>query len=225
MKKTLRNNKSTRLSSLFFAAAFALAAFVITDAAAAKSAADNMRADTFIRTLADEATSVLGKKNGSTLAEREAKFRSVLRDNFAMDKIGRFAAGRYWRQMSRDERRDYQKLFTERMLKSYAIRFGGYSGKSLRILKTVKAGKKDSLVRTVIENTKNGKQLVRVDWRVRRVTDSNKIIDILVEGVSMLATLRAEFTSVIKRDGIEGLLSTLRTQLDQLKQVATNDAS
>ena len=116
MKKTLRNNKSTRLSSLFFAAAFALAAFVITDAAAAKSAADNMRADTFIRTLADEATSVLGKKNGSTLAEREAKFRSVLRDNFAMHKIARFAVGRYWRQMSGDERRDYQKLFTERML-------------------------------------------------------------------------------------------------------------
>lgn len=225
MKKTMRNNSSTRLSSLFFAAAFAVAAFVMTDAAAAKSAADNMRADTFIRTLADEATSVLGKKNGSTLAEREAKFSSVLRDNFAMDKIGRFAAGRYWRQMSRDERRDYQKLFTERMLKSYAIRFGGYSGKSLRILKTVKAGKKDSLVRTVIENTKNGKQLVRVDWRVRRVTDNNKIIDILVEGVSMLATLRAEFTSVIKRDGIEGLFSTLRTQLNQLKQVATNDAS
>ena len=216
---------STRLTSLFFAAAFAVAAFAMTDTAVAKSAVNGVRPDTFIRTLADEALSVLSKKNGSTLAEREAKFHSVLRDDFAMDRIGRFAAGRYWRKMSRDERRDYQKLFTEWVLKSYAIRFGGYSGESLRILKTVRAGKKDSLVRSVIESTKNGKQPIRVDWRVRRFKDSYKMIDILVEGVSMLVTQKAEFASVIKREGIKGLISALRTQLDQLKQVATNGAS
>ena len=201
MKKTLRNNKSTRLSSLFFAAAFAVAAFVMTDDAVAKSAADDVRADTFIRTFADEATSVLGNKNGSTLAEREAKFRSVLRDNFAMDLISRLAAGRYWRQISRDERRDYQKLFTEWMLKSYAIRFGDYSGERRRILKTIKAGKKDSLVRTVIESAKNGKQPMHVDWRVRRVTDRNKIIDILVEGVRMLVTLPSPLTKSALDEG------------------------
>ena len=216
---------STRLSSLFFAAAFAVAAFAMTDTAVAKSATDGMRPDSFIRTLADEALSVLGKKNGSTLAEREAKFRSVLRDDFAMDRIGRFAAGRYWRKMSRDQRSDYQKLFTEWVLKSYAIRFGGYAGENLRIVKTVRAGKKDSLVRSVIESAKAGKQPIRVDWRVRRFKDTYKIIDILVEGVSMLVTQKAEFASVIKREGIQGLISALRTQLDQLKQVATNGAS
>lgn len=216
---------STRLSSLFFAAAFAVAAFVMADTAVAKSAVDVVRPDTFIRTLADEAISVLAKKNGSTLAEREEKFRSVLSDDFAMDRIGRFAAGRYWRQMSRDERRDYQKLFTEWVMKSYAIRFGGYSGESVRIVKTVKAGTKDSMVRTVIESTKDDKQPVRVDWRVRRFKDNYKIVDILVEGVSMLVTQKAEFASVIKRNGIRGLISALRTQLDQLKQVATNGAS
>jgi ABC-type transporter MlaC component len=44
--------------------------------------------------------------------EREEIFRRFLLDGFAMEKIGRFVVGLYWKQMSPDQRRDYQKLFS-----------------------------------------------------------------------------------------------------------------
>jgi phospholipid transport system substrate-binding protein len=49
---------------------------------------------------------------------------------------------------------------------------------------------------------------VRVDWRVR----GGKVIDVIVEGVSMSVTQRSEFSSIIQRNGgdIEALITHLQ---------------
>lgn len=179
----------------------------------ATAQARNVRPAEFIQSLADEAIAVLRDPSGS-LEERERKFRAVLRDDFAMEKIGRFAAGRYWREMTDEQKNRYQSLFEEWVLKSYSIRFGGYDGETVHVLNTIEAGDSDFFVRTKIENAK-GRSL-KVDWRVRRIDERYKILDVVVEGVSMLVTQKAEFGSVIRERGIEGLIGLLRTQLDRL---------
>ncbi len=50
----------------------------------------------------------------------------------------------------------------------------------------------------------------RVAYRVRNLDGNYKIIDVLVEGVSLVTTQRSEFSSVVTRDGIDGLLAVLR---------------
>ncbi len=167
----------------------------------------------FIQGLADEAISVLSDRRG-TIDEREQKFRTVLRDHFAMKKIGRFAAGKYWREMSNDQKHQYQKLFEEWILKTYSIRFGGYSGETVNVLRTIKAGATDVFVRTRIDSSK--RRSLKVDWRVRRIDDRFKIIDVVVEGVSMLVTQKAEFSAVLRQRGVDGLITILRSQLDRL---------
>ena len=167
----------------------------------------------FIQGLADEAISVLRDQGGS-LDEREKKFRAVLRDDFAMEKIGRFAAGKFWREMSDEQKTQYQTLFEEWILKTYSIRFGGYAGETVNVQKTIKAGQSDVFVRTQITNS-NGRAL-KVDWRVRRIDDRLKIIDVVVEGVSMLVTQKAEFNAVLRQRGVDGLIDILRSQLDRM---------
>ena len=54
----------------------------------------------------------------------------------------------------------------------------------------------------------------RVDWRVRGAPGAYKIIDVVVEGISMVVTQRSEFASVIRRGG--GRLDSLTTQLRDL---------
>ena len=50
------------------------------------------------------------------------------------------------------------------------------------------------------------------------VRDPNrlKIIDVVVEGVSILVAQKAEFSSVLRQRGIDGLITILRSQLDRL---------
>jgi phospholipid transport system substrate-binding protein len=167
----------------------------------------------FIQGLADEAIAVLRDREGS-LDEREKRFREVLKDDFAMKKIGRFAVGKFWRQMSADQQQQYQQLFEEWILKTYSIRFGGYSDETVNVLKTIKAGQTDVFVRTKIKSS-SGRAL-KVDWRVRNIKDNYKIIDVVVEGVSMLVTQKAEFGAVLRQRGIDGLIGILRSQLDRL---------
>ena len=54
-----------------------------------------------------------------------------------------------------------------------------------------------------------GKPIV-VDFRVRPDGDSFKVIDVVVEGLSMLKTQRDEFSSVIQRNGLDGLINSLQ---------------
>tara|TARA_B100000161_G_C33457065_1_gene371713 strand:- start:100 stop:732 length:633 start_codon:yes stop_codon:yes gene_type:complete len=167
----------------------------------------------FIKGLADEAIAILSNREGS-LDEREKKFRAVLRDDFAMDKIGRFAAGKYWRRMSDTQKAEYQRLFEEWILKTYSMRFGGYAGEKVDVKRTIKAGQSDVFVRTNITGERGRK--LKVDWRVRRIDDRYKIIDVVVEGVSMLVTQKAEFGAVLRQRGVDGLIGILRSQLDRI---------
>ncbi len=171
----------------------------------------------FIQDLANQAIHVLSTHSGS-LKEREDQFRNLLRDDFAMDKIGRFVVGGYWRRMNDEQRDTYQKLFSEWVLKAYSARLGGYSGEEFKVIKKSTAGKRDFIVHTRIEQTAGN--AFNADWRVRKVDNRYKIIDIYVEGVSMAVTQRSEFDAILRRHGIDGLISQLRNRVGKLSEAS-----
>ena len=182
-------------------------------ALAAPSAQAGVEAD-FIRKLGDEAISELGKPDKS-LAEREAAFGKILKQGFDMPLIARFALGRYWRVASKEQRRDYLNLFTDYMVRSYAVKLGGYKSESLVIVSEQPLkNKKDVLINTRI-NRPSGAPIKTV-WRVRTTKNRLRIIDVMVGGISMLVTYREEFSAVIRRHGLPGLLETLRARVEKL---------
>src|SRR3546814_13707262 len=91
-----------------------------------------------------------------------------------MENIGRFVVGSYWRQMSPQQQREYQDLFSEWVLQTYSARLGGYSGESVQILKTVPATKEDVFVQTRIEKSAGGAP-ISVQWRARPTGGGFKI--------------------------------------------------
>ena len=188
-----------------------------TPATAASSRSNSEDPSYFIKNLADQAIQVLSTPDGS-LRQREDKFRELLRNDFAMDKIGRFVVGGYWRKMNEIQRVRYQKLFSRWVLRTYSVRLGGYSGESFRVIRTTEAGRRDVIVHTRIE--REGRNGFDANWRVRRVGERLKIIDIYVEGISMAVTQRSEFESILRKHGIDGLLSRLQDRLAQLSEAS-----
>lgn len=151
-------------------------------------------AENFVVKLGKEAIEVLEATKDDEDARREA-FKRILKASFDMDRIGKFAMGRYWAVATPAERRTYQTLFETMVIDVYSDRFANYSGQSFDVTGTQPAGKKDYIVNSVI--TGDSGAPVKVDWRVR----DQKIIDVIVEGVSMSVTQRSEFSSVIQRGG------------------------
>jgi phospholipid transport system substrate-binding protein len=51
-----------------------------------------------------------------------------------------------------------------------------------------------------------------VDWRLRPRDDRPVIIDLIIEGASLLVSQRSEFAAVIERSSMDGLLTELRAR-------------
>lgn len=172
----------------------------------------------FINQLGNQAITAL-RATDLTLSQREAKFRSLLSQGFDLRFIGRFVLGRYWRRATPELQNDYIALYGEFLLQTYASRLGGYSGETMTVTGARQASEKDIVVSTTLDRP--GGLDINADWRVRVIEGRYRIIDVAVEGISMAFTQRSDFAAVIKRDGIEGLLTILRARTTKISATAS----
>ncbi|MGQ0585029.1 MAG: MlaC/ttg2D family ABC transporter substrate-binding protein [Reyranella sp.] len=178
---------------------------------AAGGGASSMAADPagYIRNLGDTAISAL-TGGDITRDQREASFRTLLSEHFDIPGIGRFVLGRYWNAASEAERAEFLKMFEDLIVQAYSQRFSEYSGEGFEVI----GAREDQVDYATVQSQviRPNAENVRVDWRLRRDNDSYRIVDVMVEGVSMAVTQRAEFASVIQSKGgkVAGLLDVLR---------------
>jgi phospholipid transport system substrate-binding protein len=174
------------------------------------SAADDEAAKVFIRDLANDAIQLMARKD-LPAAERTQRFRELFKRGFDVEAIGRFVLGRYWRDATEAEQREYLKLFEDLIVATYAGRFSEYSGETLTVLDARPDDDRVVLVTSHVNRT-TGNPPIRLDWRLVRKNDSFGIVDVVVEAVSMSVTQRSEFASVIQRGGgkVNSLIVALR---------------
>jgi len=176
----------------------------------------------FVRHFGDRAVAVLS--DGTLDAPgREAALRQLLNENFDVPVIGRFVLGRYWRAASEAERAEFAALFEEMIVSTYARQLGNYAGETLSIGGLRQSDDKSAVVGSRI--LRDSGPPIAVDWRLVRRDGGWRIVDVMVEGVSMALTQRAEFAAVIRSSGgVAGLIERLRTKLAQIEAAATQEA-
>lgn len=155
-------------------------------------------AKSFIEGMAQRAIDFLADQSLGQ-ADKSSKFKVLLSDSFDLKTIGRFALGRYWKVATPAEQSEYLRLFENMVVDVYSNRFKDYQGQDLVVDSAKPEGDRDVLVTTYIVPPTGPK--VQVDWRVRGKDGRYRIVDIIVEGVSMAVTQRSEFASVIQSGG------------------------
>ena len=177
--------------------------------------------------LADDPAAVVAALGNKALAEikrgeaarpqMEAGFKVLLETYFDVPSISRFVLARYWKVASDGERREFTQLFEDLVVQSYAARFSQYSGETFKVEKVVKdqPSPGDAIVDCQVQAA--GQQPVRAEWRLRNDGGHYRIVDVKIEGVSMVQTFRDEFASVIRTNGgtVAGLNEALRKKIAQ----------
>ncbi len=153
---------------------------------------------------------------GDRSIERGGKkrlLRKLLRRDFDLETIARFVLGRHGRKATGRELGEYLELFEARLVESHYARLSGRIHHRLEIVGGRKVGKRDIVVATELLGPQGARR--RVEWRVRGGRQGHKIVDVIVEGVSMAIAQRAEVASVMRANGgeIEGLLRVLRARV------------
>jgi phospholipid transport system substrate-binding protein len=141
----------------------------------------------------------------------------LLEEPIDLELVGRLILGRHWRTADDGQRRQYLELFREYALANLASKLHLYQGQSFEVTGAKVVSDKDALVTSRILS--DGEPPLQVDWRLRQQNDGGLVtIDLIVEGVSLIVTLRSEFASVIERRGFDGLLAELRQRIAQTRQ-------
>jgi len=173
-------------------------------------------ASNFISGLADRA---IDDVTNPALSDQEKiqRFRQLLATSFDVPYVARFVLGRYWRQATPEERDEYTKLFEDFVVKVYADRFHQYGGQKLQVGAAMRQDDDVMVNSNVVDD---GKPPVRVDWKLRPDGETFKIVDVIVEGVSMAVTQRDDFAATIQAKGgkVAGLIEALRQKV----QTASN---
>ncbi len=167
----------------------------------------------FIESLADKAVSALTEKS-TPRAERIRRFRILFKENFAVETIARWVLGQAWRRATESERAEYLNLFEDLIVFNYVDRFTEYAGERLTVIKTLKVENGDTMVYSAIVRP-NMPEPLAVDWRVRTRDGQHKIVDVMVERLSMGVTQGQEFSSVLNRNNgsVAGFLNELRERV------------
>ena len=177
----------------------------------------------FITELANRAIELLASKT-ATDEEQETRFRQLLREGFAVERIGIFVLGKYRRSASDQEITEFLNLFEDYIVTLYSSAFQHYSGQTFVVARVVKTrSPRDTMVVAHI-NPDDPEGPAKVVFQVRNSSGEFKILDVKIQGISMIVTQRDEFTGFIRNNGgkVAPLIEALHKKTTSLKTRADN---
>ena len=183
-------------------------------AQSAGSSATTVAADDpagFIRQLGRAAAAIVADPSRGP-AERKEALGQLLSAGIDVPAIGKFVLGRYWRTATPEQQRDYLDVFGRYLVTVYAGRLEGEGGHELEVTGIQPDGD-TTLVHSRFVQTGDAPP-VRLDWRVSRGDGGYRIVDVLVDDVSLAITQRSDFTGAIERNhgSLQALIDALKSK-------------
>jgi phospholipid transport system substrate-binding protein len=140
----------------------------------------------------------------------------VMQESFDLGFMARFSAGRHWRDLSPSDQQKLVTTFERLWVSTYADRFNGYSGEAFEIVGSQKAPRDTILVKSNI--VKNNGKKIAINYLMRKKENHWSVIDIFLDGkYSELAKQRSEYTSILKREGLSGLVSRVDAKVKRMQ--------
>lgn len=164
---------------------------------------------------------IAGMKNAKDLGAqgRYEKLAPVVRQTFDTANMTRVACGPSWSKIPPDKQQALIAAFERMTTASYASQFASYNGQQFTVDPQTTPRNADVIVRSQLKPA-NGDP-VTFNYLMRNVDGDWKVEDVYLDGtISQLAVRRSEFSSILRSDGAEGLLTKLKAQSDNLLKSA-----
>tara|TARA_B100000795_G_scaffold267839_1_gene253518 strand:+ start:591 stop:1220 length:630 start_codon:yes stop_codon:yes gene_type:complete len=165
----------------------------------------------FVSNFADNAISILGNEN-LDINQKNLQFTDLVMSSIDMNLISKFVLSKYWNAASQEQRDVYVKAFEEYFISSYANKLDQYSGEKIVIVSS-DAAKKFVIVKSNIVRDGADTLKIELDWRLLTRDGRTKIIDLSIEGISLIVAQREEFQSYLSNNNgnLDALINKLRS--------------
>ncbi len=150
-----------------------------------------------------------GKKLG--YAGRYQRLAPTVTAGYDFPYISKVVVGRYWRSFTAEQKSQFIRIFSKLSIATYANRFDGYSGERFKTISRQELKRGHRLVKTVLIKA-NGEE-IELDYILYKNNDQWRIINVIAEGVSDLSLKRADYTSYLKKNGFDRLITKLNEKI------------
>ena len=177
--------------------------------------ADTGGASAIVQRLDDTLLSVL--KEGDTLGYdgRFKRLQPVMQQTFDFDYMAEKALGPQWAQLSAADQASWRQLFAEFTVANYAANFDRFTGQRFEMVGEEASTGGTRLVKTKVISP--GVDDVVLTYRLQNANGGWRIIDVFLKGtVSELALRRADYSSVLQREGFAALTNVVRGKIADL---------
>jgi phospholipid transport system substrate-binding protein len=150
--------------------------------------------------------------SGQSEAQVYAGMQRILTRYADMPAVAASALGPPWRSASAGQRQAFVAAFQSYLARKYGAQFRDYRNATISVLGTRDGGRAGTLVQTVVNRP--GQSTIAVDWQVSDRSGAPKVVNLVIEGVSMLANERAEIGAMLdaSRGSIDGLTAQLKAR-------------
>jgi phospholipid transport system substrate-binding protein len=140
---------------------------------------------------------------------RKSAVARVTDEIFDFTEMSRRALGRHWDPLTAAERQDFALVFSELLKRSYFARLDEYgSRKPVFRGETVEGG--DVIVSTTLDFSRG--TTVPLDYAMHSLGERWRVYDVRLDGTSLVANYRAQFSRIIRTSSYATLVTRLRTQ-------------
>lgn len=155
----------------------------------------------FVKNFSDGAIAILGE-TGISESQKSAKFTSIVMNAIDLNLISKFVLSKVWKNASDKQKERYLNAFKTYFVNSYANKLNQYSGEKVKIINSEVKGKYTIVDTNIVREGTDSLQ-INLKWRILNKDGNIKIIDLNIEGISLIIAQREEFQSFLINNDLD----------------------
>lgn len=194
----------------------------MAQAAAAVKAPANAALTEAPRKLIDDTAvkivAILARKSDPT-EKRVSEIEAIAYELFDFTTMSKLVLARNWRKLSNDQRATFVREFKRHLSHTYGTRLDRYDQERVDVYAAQVEQRNDVSVKTrIVGGQFDGAE---ISYRLRQQAGKWRIIDVVIEGVSLVSNYRSQFQEVLNTGTIDDLLAKLRDKNFKVEEPKT----
>jgi phospholipid transport system substrate-binding protein len=146
-------------------------------------------------------------KGAAKTQERRSKVKEVIYARFDFEEMAKRSMGPHWQKRSPEEQKEFVRLFTVLLEDAYLDTLESYSGEKITFVNE-RQDKNFAEVNTKLIDNKGTE--FSIDYRLQNTTGDWKVVDVVIENVSLVNNYRAQFNRVLAKSTYADLVETMK---------------
>ena len=160
-----------------------------------------------IKGAVEQIISILSQKDQSA-EDRVQEIEKIAYDIFDFTTMSKLVLARKWRKLSKEQKAEFVREFKRNLARTYGARLDRYDQEQVEIYGSRVEPRDDVSIKTrMVGGQFDGTEL---SYRLRKRDERWRIIDVVIEGVSLVSNYRSQFAEILNRGSIDDLLEKLR---------------